>query len=83
MIINGNRTRIRGVFMPHYDCYSGYNKSENIQRETKRKMFYWVIDLEMCKVPRDYRSKSYRYANATIQIGGVLLGDSFKRMMMQ
>ena len=46
-------------------------------------MFYWVIDLEMCKVPRDYRSKSYRYANATIQIGGVLLGDSFKRMMMQ
>ena len=24
-------------------------------------MFYLVIDLEMCKVPRDYRSKSYRY----------------------
>ena len=25
-------------------------------------MFHLVIDLEMCKVPRDYRSKSYRYA---------------------
>ena len=43
-------------------------------------MFYWVIDLEMCKVPRDYRSKSYRYANETIQIGAVLLDDSFKRI---
>ena len=43
-------------------------------------MFYLVIDLEMCKVPRDYRSKSYRYANETIQIGAVLLDDSFKRI---
>lgn len=25
-------------------------------------MFHLVIDLEMCKVPRDYRSKFYRYA---------------------
>lgn len=46
----------------------------------KEKMFYLVIDLEMCKVPRDYRSKSYRYANETIQIGAVLLDDSFKRI---
>lgn len=43
-------------------------------------MFYLVIDLEMCKVPRDYRGKSYRYANETIQIGAVLLDDSFKRI---
>ena len=43
-------------------------------------MFYLVIDLEMCKVPRDYRSKSYRYANEIIQIGAVLLDDSFKRI---
>lgn len=43
-------------------------------------MFYLVIDLEMCKVQRDYRSKSYRYANETIQIGAVLLDDSFKRI---
>lgn len=43
-------------------------------------MFYLVIDLEMCKVPRDYRSKSYRYAIETIQIGAVLLDDSFKRI---
>lgn len=32
-------------------------------------MNYLVIDLEMCKVPRDYRSKRYKYANETIQIG--------------
>lgn len=43
-------------------------------------MFYLVIDLEMCKVPKDYRSKSYRYANETIQIGAVLLDEQFKRM---
>lgn len=43
-------------------------------------MFHLVIDLEMCKVPRDYRSKSYRYAYETIQIGAVLLDDSFKRI---
>ena len=43
-------------------------------------MFYLVIDLEMCKVPRDYRGKSYRYANEIIQIGAVLLDDSFKRI---
>ena len=29
-------------------------------------MFYLVIDLEMCKVPRNYRSRSYKYANETI-----------------
>lgn len=43
-------------------------------------MFYMVIDLEMCKVPRYYRSKSYKYANETIQIGAVLLDDVFKRI---
>ena len=34
----------------------------------------------MCKVPRDYRSNSYKYATETIQIGAVLLDDSFKRI---
>lgn len=43
-------------------------------------MFYLVIDLEMCKVPRDYRSKSYKYATETIQIGAVLLDEEFKRI---
>jgi hypothetical protein len=43
-------------------------------------MNYIVIDLEMCKVPRDYRSNSYKYATETIQIGAVLLDDSFKRI---
>ena len=31
-------------------------------------MNYLVIDLEMCRVPKLYRSK-YKYANETIQIG--------------
>lgn len=39
-------------------------------------MNYLVIDLEMCNVPRDYRSRSYKYANETIQIGAVLLDDA-------
>ena len=43
-------------------------------------MFNLVIDLEMCKVPRDYRSNSYKYATETIQIGAILLDDSFKRI---
>ena len=43
-------------------------------------MNYLVIDLEMCKVPRDYRSKGYKYANETIQIGAVLLDEGFKRI---
>ena len=48
--------------------------------EGNEEMFHLVIDLEMCKVPRDYRSKSYRYAYETIQISAVLLDDSFKRI---
>ena len=43
-------------------------------------MNYLVIDLEMCNVPRDYRSKGYKYANETIQIGAVLLDEEFKRI---
>ena len=43
-------------------------------------MNYLVVDLEMCKVPRDYRSKRYKYANETIQIGAVLLEEEFKRI---
>lgn len=43
-------------------------------------MNYLVIDLEMCNVPRDYRSRSYKYANETIQIGAVLLDEKFKRI---
>lgn len=43
-------------------------------------MFYLVIDLEMCNVPRDYRSKSYKYSKETIQIGAVLLAEEFKRV---
>lgn len=43
-------------------------------------MFYLVIDLEMCNVPKIYRSKSYKYANETIQIGAVLLDEEFKRI---
>lgn len=43
-------------------------------------MNYLVIDLEMCKVPKDYRSKNYKYANEIIQIGAVLLDDEYKQI---
>jgi len=40
-------------------------------------MYNLIIDLEMCNVPRDYRRRSYKYANETIQIGAVLLDENF------
>ena len=43
-------------------------------------MYHLVIDLEMCKVPRDYRTKEYKYATETIQIGAVLLDENYKRI---
>ena len=43
-------------------------------------MLYLVIDLEMCRVPRDYRNKAYHYAYETIQIGAVLLNEEFKQV---
>lgn len=43
-------------------------------------MFNLVIDLEMCKVPRDYRSNSYKYATETIQIGAVFLMIHLKEL---
>ena len=43
-------------------------------------MYNLSIDLEMCNVPRDYRQRSYKYANETIQIGAVLLDENFKRI---
>lgn len=43
-------------------------------------MYKLVIDLEMCNVPRDYRRRSYKYANETIQIGAVLLDENFRRI---
>lgn len=39
---------------------------------------YVVVDLEMCKVPHEKRSKVYRWANETIQIGAVLLDEQYK-----
>ena len=43
-------------------------------------MNHLVIDLEMCKVPRYCRSKNYKYALETIQIGAVLLDEDFKQI---
>lgn len=43
-------------------------------------MYNLIIDLEMCNVPRDYRNRSYKYANETIQIGAVLLDENFKKI---
>ena len=50
------------------------------RKEIGENMFYLVIDLEMCKVPRYYRERTYKYANETIQIGAVLLDEDFKRI---
>ena len=40
-------------------------------------MFYVVVDLEMCKVPRN-KKRLYRYKNEIIQIGAVLLDDNYE-----
>lgn len=41
-------------------------------------MNYLVIDLEMCKVPKQYRRRNYKYAYETIQIGAVLLDEEYE-----
>ena len=43
-------------------------------------MNYLVIDLEMCKVAKHYRTKKYKYANEIIQIGAVLLDEYDKQI---
>lgn len=43
-------------------------------------MYYVVLDLEMCKVPKNYRSYHYRYAREIIQIGAVLLDENYKQI---
>ena len=43
-------------------------------------MDYLVLDLEMCKVPKNYRRKDYQYATETIQIGAVLLNMCIRSM---
>ena len=43
-------------------------------------MNYVVIDLEMCKVPKMYRNKIYKYATEIIEIGTVLLNEDFRQI---
>ena len=43
-------------------------------------MNYVVIDLEMCKVPKMYRNKMYKYATEIIEIGTVLLNEDFRQI---
>lgn len=43
-------------------------------------MNHLVIDLEMCKVPKHCRTKAYKYADETIQIGAVLLDDDYRQV---
>lgn len=43
-------------------------------------MNYLVIDLEMCKVPKTYRSENYRFHTETIQIGAVLLDENYDKV---
>lgn len=40
--------------------------------------WYLVIDLEMCRVPKGARTKSYPWASEIIQIGAVLLSSNYK-----
>lgn len=39
---------------------------------------YVVLDLEMCKVPKNMRTKEYTRPSETIQIGAVLVDENFK-----
>lgn len=41
-------------------------------------MQYAVLDLEMCKVPKGYRSEKYKWSQETIQIGAVLLNEDYE-----
>ena len=41
-------------------------------------MYHLVLDLEMCRVPKHYRSKNYKYAHEIIQIGAVLMDEEFE-----
>lgn len=43
-------------------------------------MNYLVIDLEMCKVPKNYRGKSYKYSSEIIQVGAVFLDEEYKEI---
>ena len=43
-------------------------------------MYSLVIDLEMCKVPKLYRKKTYKYATEIIQIGAVLLDEELEEV---
>ena len=43
-------------------------------------MNHLVIDLEMCKVPKNYRGKNYKYASEIIQVGAVLLDEEYKEI---
>ena len=43
-------------------------------------MNYLVIDLEMCKVPKNYRGKNYKYASEIIQVRAVLLDEEYKEI---
>lgn len=43
-------------------------------------MNYLVIDLEMCKVPKQYRNKIYKYAYEIIQVGAVLLDEAYEEI---
>ncbi|MCC8107098.1 MAG: exonuclease domain-containing protein [Clostridiales bacterium] len=39
---------------------------------------YAVVDLEMCRIPKRLRTKEYHWPQETIQIGAVLLNDSYE-----
>lgn len=48
--------------------------------EGRKGMNHLVIDLEMCKVPRNYRGTRYKYGYEVIQIGAVLMDEEFREI---
>ncbi len=39
--------------------------------------YHVVVDLEMCKIPKGFRTREYHWSEETIQIGAVLLDDDY------
>lgn len=45
-------------------------------------MKFVVVDLEMCKVPKRNRCKEYRYSSEIIEIGAVMMDESYELIDM-
>lgn len=55
-----------------------HNKINNTSNKRGRDMKYAVIDLEMCRVPKERKTKDFYWSHELIQIGAVLLNESYE-----